>query len=123
MKPSKRTQRKPAKKTVSTVNPKELIDKYLLTRSPMVEQDIMRALFILYCAKKGISLKFTDKILVADPDNQDPLYRRLRNAATGGREDHQFVEYLHTMYDKLSGPGKSILGKSYVDLVKSVVMN
>lgn len=123
MKPSKRTQRKPIKKAVSTVNPKEMIDKYLLTRSPMVEQDIMRVLFIMYCAKKGISLKFSDKILVEDQDNQDPLYRRLRNAATGGRKDHQFVEYLHTMYDRLSGPGKSILEKSYVDLVKSVVMN
>ena len=68
MKPSKRKQRKPVKKAVSIVNPKEMIDKYLLTRSPMVEQDIMRVLFILYCAKKGISLKFTDKVLVEDPD-------------------------------------------------------
>ena len=99
MNPSKRAQRKPAKKTVSTVNPKELIDKYLLTRSPMVEQDIMRALFILYCAKNGISLKFTDNILDEDPHNTDPLYYRLRNAATGGRKDHQFVEYLQIMYD------------------------
>ena len=123
MKPSKRTQRKPVKKAVSIVNPKEMIDKYLLTRSPMVEQDIMRVLFILYCAKKGISLKFTDKVLVEDPDNQDPLYRRLRNAATGGREDHQFVEHLQIMYDKLSGPGKSILDKTYTDLLRSVVMN
>lgn len=123
MKPSKRKQRKPVKKSVSTVNPKEMIDKYLLTRSPLVEQDIMRVLFIMYCAKKGISLKFSDKILVEDQDNQDPLYRRLRNAATGGRADHQFVEHLQIMYDKLSGPGKSALDKKYKDLLRSVVMN
>ena len=123
MKPSKRTQRKPIKKAVSTVNPKEMIDKYLLTRSPMVEQDIMRALFILYCAKNSISLKFTDNILDEDPHNPDPLYHRLRNAATGGRKDHQFVEYLQIMYDKLSGPGKSTLEKTYKDLLRSVVMN
>ena len=123
MNPSKRAQRKPAKKTVSTVNPKELIDKYLLTRSPMVEQDIMRALFILYCAKNGISLKFTDNILDEDPHNTDPLYHRLRNAATGGRKDHQFVEYLQIMYDKLSSPGKSTLEKTYNELLRSVVMN
>lgn len=123
MKPSKRTQRKPVKKAVSTVNPKEMIDKYLLTRSPLVEQDIMRVLFILYCAKNGISLKFSDKILVEDQNNQDPLYRRLRNAATGGRTDHQFVEHLQIMYDKLSGPGKSALDKKYKDLLRSVVMN
>ena len=73
MKPSKRTQRKSAKKAVNTVNPKEMIDKYLLTRSPMVEQDIMRTLFILYRAKTTISSKFTDNILNEDPDNPDPL--------------------------------------------------
>ena len=123
MKPSKRTQRKPVKKAVCTVNPKEMIDKYLLTRSPLVEQDIMRVLLIMYCAKKGISLKFSDKILVEDQDNQDPLYRRLRNAATGGRADHQFIEHLQIMYDKLSGPGKSALDKRYKDLLRSVVMN
>ena len=123
MKPSKRKQRKPVKKAVCTVNPKEMIDKYLLTRSPLVEQDIMRVLLIMYCAKKGISLKFSDKILVEDQDNQDPLYRRLRNAATGGRADHQFVEHLQIMYDKLSGPGKSALDKKYKDLLRSVVMN
>ena len=104
MKPSKRTQRKPVKKAVSTVNPKKMIDKYLLTRSPMVEQDIMRALVILYCAKNSISLKFTDNILDEDPGTPDPLYHRLRNAATGGRKHHQFVEYLQIMYDKLSAP-------------------
>ena len=123
MKPSKRTQRKPIKKAVSTVNPKEMIDKYLLTRSPMVEQDIMRALFILYCAKNSISLKFTDNILDEDPNNPDPLYHRLRNAATGSRKDHQFVEHLQIMYDKLSGPGKSILKMAYPKLVRSVVMD
>ena len=73
MKPSKRTQRKSAKKAVNTVNPKEMIDKYLLTRSPMVEQDIMRTLFILYWAKNSISLKFTDNILNEDPNSPDPL--------------------------------------------------
>ena len=100
-----------------------MIDKYLLTRSPLVEQDIMKVLFILYSVKNDIALRFSDNVLTDDSGNTDPLYLRLRNAATGGRKDHEFVEYLQIMYDRLSGPDKSILGKSYTDLVRSVVMN
>lgn len=123
MKASKRTKNDPVKKNTNAVNPKEMVDKYLLTRSPLVEQDIMKVLFILYSVKNGIALRFSDNVLAEDSGNPDPLYLRLRNAATGGRKDHEFVEYLQIMYDRLSGPGKSILGKSYTDLVMSVVMN
>ena len=123
MKASKGTKNNPVKKKTDAVNPKEMLDKYLLTRSPLVEQDIMKVLFILYSVKNDIALRFSDNVLTEDSGNTDPLYLRLRNAATGGRKDHEFVEYLQIMYDILSGPGKSILGKSYTDLVRSVVMN
>ena len=123
MKPSKRINKNPVKKNINAVNPKEMVDKFLLTRSPLVEQDIMKVLFTLYCAKNGIALECSNNVLVDDSDNPDSLYHRLRNAATGGRKDHAFNEYLQGMYSKLSGPGKSILEKSYNDLVRSVVMD
>ena len=123
MKPSKRTKNKATKKAPKImVDPYELIGKYFTSRSPIVEQDIMKILFVLYCVKKNIPMTFVGSVLAEEQGIADPLYHRLRNAATGGRNDHQFVIYLLDMYKAFSGSAKTIINATYAKLLKYVVM-
>ena len=99
MKTSKRKRPQNTTQSAEIVNPYEKIGKYFTSRSPIGEQDIMKIIFIVYCAKKDIRLNFVDNILVSDAEICDNLYLRLCNAATGGRSDHKFQPYVVNMYE------------------------
>ena len=101
------------KERKENVNPVEVIDRYFISRSPVVEQDIMKVLFILYCVRKKISLHFTDNVLDEDQSIGDTLYHRLRNAATGGMTGHQFVPHITEMYNCFSTSARLAVNTSY----------
>ena len=122
MKTSKRKRPQHPTQSAEIVNPYEKIGKYFTSRSPIGEQDIMKIIFIVYCAKKDIRLNFVDNILVSDAEICDNLYLRLYNAATGGRQDHKFQPYVVNMYEAFVEANTRVrIHKEYLGILSHIV--